>query len=108
MNDFQLIYSEDALRDFDDIFNYIALTLQEKDTAAKLLERLRNEIRGLRQFPFAYALVEWEPWRSLGLRKLPVNHFIVYYIAEKDSSTVSVLRILYGARNTEQLFSEYK
>ena len=42
MNDFQLIYSEDALRDYDDIFNYIAFTLQEKDTAVKLLDRLRN------------------------------------------------------------------
>ena len=29
--------------------------------------------------PSRYSLVDWEPWKSMGMHKVPVDNFVVYY-----------------------------
>lgn len=97
--DYVVRYAQDALDDLRDIYSYIAHELLVPETATRQVERIRKEVRSLDFMPARYALVEWEPWHSMGLRQLPVNNFIVYYLIDDEAGTVTVVRIFYGSRD---------
>ena len=98
-------YTPQALDDLRDLYTYLAFTLQVPATARQLTARLRKSIRSLNQLPSRYPLVEWEPWNSRGLRKMPVEHFVVFYLVKPDPPQVTVIRILYGGRDIDQILS---
>ena len=57
----------------------------------------------MNRFPEKHQFVQWEPWLSMGLRQMPVDHYIVYFLADKEKETVSVVRILYGGRDVRRV-----
>jgi len=50
-----------------------------------------------------HALVSNERFAALGIRKLPIENFIVFYVISDKDMAVKVVRILYGRRDWEQL-----
>ena len=42
----------------------------------------------------------------MGLRKMTVNNFVVFYLVEKEECTVTVVRILYGGMDIDAVFQE--
>jgi plasmid stabilization system protein ParE len=75
------------------------------DTAKKQVNRIRKEIRSLDFMPSRYSLVEWEPWKSIGMHKVPVDNFMVYYTVNDCNSTVTVIRIFYGGRDVKNIIN---
>ena len=39
----------------------------------------------------------------MGMRKVPIDHFVVYYTVEDTPPTVTVIRIVYGGRDRANL-----
>ncbi len=103
---FGVEYSPEALDDLRAIYSYIAFRLKERETASEQTGCIRREIRTLSKMPERYAPVDWEPWASMGMRKLPVGNFVVYYLVEKEKQLVSVVRIFYGGRDIENIVKE--
>ena len=89
---YNVVYSPQALNDLKDIYAYIAQELFVPDTARNQVNRIRKEIRSLDFMPSRYALVDWEPWKSMGMHKVPVDNFVVFYTVDSDSMTVTVIR----------------
>ncbi len=100
---FRVSYAPAAYRDLGDIYAYVAFTLREKRTAAGLVRRIQTEILSLSLFPERHAAVDWEPWASLGVRKMPVGHYVVYYQVDLGEKTVLVIRIFYGGRDVAHI-----
>jgi len=100
---YQISYTPEAYTDLGDIYSYIAFTLQERRVASDLVRRIRQEISSLRAFPERCCAVDWEPWASMGMRKLSVGHYVVYYQADAAERTVTVIRIFYGGRDVEHI-----
>lgn len=48
-------------------------------------------------------MVDWEPWASMGMRKLPVDNFLVFYLVNQEECLVMVVRIFYGGRDIENI-----
>lgn len=42
-----------------------------------------------------------EPWNSCGLRAMPVDNYLVFYILDKDLCMVAVIRVMYEEVNVE-------
>ncbi len=100
---YKILYSPAALEDIGAIYSYIANKLMAEQTAKNQIDRIRKEIRSLDIFPERYAKVEWEPWASVGMRRVPVDNFVVYYLADHDKMTVTIVCIFYGGRNVEEI-----
>ena len=100
---YSVVYSPEALNDLKDIYAYIAQDLLAPDTALNQVNRIRKEIRSLDFMPSRYALVDWEPWKSMGMRKVPVDNFVVFYTVDSNSMTVVIIRIVYGGRDIESI-----
>ena len=94
---YSVIYSPEAKDDLREIYSYIAYDLQAPETAEGQVNRIRKEIRSLDFMPSRYAVVDWEPWKSM----VPVDNFVVYYAVNDGSRTVTVIRIFYGGRDVE-------
>lgn len=101
MAEYQVSYSDDALRDLRDIFEYIAFELKEPDTATAQVNRIRDSIRSLDTFPARNQVVEWEPWSGRGMRQMPVDNFIAFYVIDSENSSVFVARIFYCGRDIQ-------
>ncbi len=100
---FRVDYSPEALDDVRAIYSYIAFHLKERDTARRQAGKIRSEIRALKEMPERYAPVDWEPWASMGMRRLPVDRYVVYYLVDQAAQLVSVVRIVYGGRDIEAM-----
>lgn len=103
---YNVVYSPQALNDLKDIYAYIAQELLVPDTARNQVNRIRKEIRSLDFMPSRYALVDWEPWKSMGMHKVPVDNFVVFYTVDSDSMTVAIIRIVYGGRDIESIAAQ--
>lgn len=100
---YKVIYSPEALDDIRNIYSYIAFDLKVPDTAQGQVDRIRKEIRSLDFMPLRYAIVDWEPWRSMEMHKVSVDNFVIYYTVSTKSLTVTVIRIFYGGQDAENI-----
>lgn len=103
---FHVAYSAEARQDLRDIYEYIACELLVPETAAGQTERIMKTIRSLEQMPMRHRLYEEEPWHSQGLRVLPVDNYLVFYLPDENSATVNIIRIMYGGRDIDKQLNE--
>ena len=103
---YRVQYSAEALDDLRSIYQYIANERKAPQAAKGQVDRIRRLIRSLSLSPTRFAVVEWEPWASMEMRKVPVNNYLVFYLVENANSTVTVVRIFYGGRNVEEIIQE--
>lgn len=78
MDVYSVLYSPAAKDDLFGVYSYIATELLEPEIAAMQTDRIRKAIRSLEHLPLRYAHVDWEPWLSMGMRKLIVDNYIAF------------------------------
>lgn len=99
---FDVKLSKQADSDLRNIYEYIAFDLQSPENADGQLNRLEKMILSLEEMPERIRRYEKEPWRSQGLRIVPVDNYLVVYIPEIEIQRVTVIRVLYGRRNVDE------
>ena len=98
--------SAQAEEDLKGIFEYIAFELKSLQTANALLGRLESNILKLKEMPERFRLYENEPWFTRGLRIMPVDNYLVFYIPDKKTQTVTIIRVMYGGRDTDKQLNQ--
>ncbi|AGL03647.1 type II toxin-antitoxin system RelE/ParE family toxin [Desulfoscipio gibsoniae] len=104
---YRIIYTEEAEQDLINVYRYIAMDLLVPEIAKKQIDRIMNAIKGLDEMPLRHKLYQDEPWHSKGLRVLPVDNYLVFYIVIEEE-IVAIVRIMYGGRNIELQLSNTK
>ncbi|MCI6583782.1 MAG: type II toxin-antitoxin system RelE/ParE family toxin [Mobiluncus sp.] len=97
----QVQYSDDAIKELRKVYWYIAVNIGVSQTAAEQYERLEKAIGSLDEMPYRFRQWETEPWRSRGLRVMGVDNYVVLYVPDDDSMTVTVQHIFYGGADIE-------
>ncbi|MBS7327928.1 MAG: type II toxin-antitoxin system RelE/ParE family toxin [Oxalobacter sp.] len=95
----KIVYTLKAKQDLQDIYEYIAYTLLAPETARRMTGRIMKAVRSLESLPQRNPLYKEEPWHSQGLRFLPVKNYLIFYIVNTSTETVTIVRIMYGARD---------
>ena len=75
---YEVEVSKQADSDLRGIFEYIAFELQSPENASGQLDRLEEQILNLDTMPERYRKYENEPWKSRGLRVLPVDLSLIH------------------------------
>ncbi len=97
-----VVYSERARQDLRGVYGYIADTLLEPETAEKQTDRIMAAADALDHMPMRHRLYDREPWRSRGLRIMPVDNYVVLYLPNEADKTVTIIRIVYGGRDIDR------
>lgn len=103
MEEFEVIIEEPAEKDLLSILAYINNILKEPAVARRILGSIREQVLSLNQMPERCPVVKDEPYSSMGIRKLLVENYIVFYFVDHESRSVHVIRILYNRRNWRDL-----
>lgn len=93
---YEINISREAESDLRGIYEYIAFSLLSPDNAAAQLSRIEKCISNLNEMPERFQLYEKEPWTSRRLRMAPVDNFNILYIPDKETLTVTIIRIMYN------------
>ena len=88
-----------ALRDLDEIYQYIFEKLQAPENAMGQLERLENGILGLEHMPYRCAERKTGAYANRGYRELLVDNYIVIYKVQEETEEVHVVTVQYNRRN---------
>ena len=99
-------YSDEAKDDLRNIFMHIAYELGSRDNAENQVNRIRKAIRELDKFPKRNASVPYEPWASLGMRRLNVDNYVVLYLVDEEHERVEIVRIPFGAMDLDRFFDK--
>ena len=104
MEQYTVRISKEALCDMEKLYRYIAEKLKSPENALRQYNRIADEILTLDTFPKRYRIVEFEPERSAGLRRMLVDNYSVFYVVHEDC--VIVTAVLYSASDIERHFRE--
>ena len=96
---YRIRYTKMATEDLRSIVRDIIWEKHAPETGRALGRRIRLQIKKLDTFPEGHEPVDWEPWASAGMHKLPVENYVVFYTIQEQPKTVSIYRILYGGRD---------
>ena len=82
-----------------EIVRYISNELFAPDAANRLLDKFEEAISDLSYMPERHSLVDEEPWRSEGFRKIIVKNFLIYFWIDEHNMRVQVTGVIYGRRD---------
>jgi toxin ParE1/3/4 len=100
----KLVIHPQARQDLDEIADYIFD--QSPDFAIRFLDAAESSFEFILENPEAGAVSPFENVELSGMRRWRVSGFeiyLIFYLFRK--STVSVIRVLHGARDIELIFS---
>jgi len=97
-----VFYTEDAESDLQGIYDYISYVLLEFLTAKKQTDRIMDAVDSLDHMPLRHQLYEHEPWHTKGLRVLPVDNYLIFYLPDESEGTVAIICIMYGGRDIDR------
>lgn len=88
-----------AINDMDEIYEYIATRLFSKESATRIENAIQNAIEHACAFPRALPPLQ-DPLLSIkGYRKIVVENYIVLCIPNDERRVISVMRVIYHARD---------
>lgn len=99
MEQYKVEITKEALQDMEDIYNYIALELLSLENAMGQYNRIADEILTLDTFPQRYRIMDSEPEKQMGLRRMLVDNYSVFYTIRGNK--VIVTDVLYTASDIE-------
>jgi plasmid stabilization system protein ParE len=98
--------TDKAEQDLIQLFEYISETLFMPSAAKRIYSEIKAACLSLDQSPKRGPLVQFEPFRSMGIRWIPAQNYTIFFVADDDTLTVNILRILYKRREWRVLLSE--
>lgn len=101
MISYEVRMSNQANYDIKSIYEYIAFELLSPENAVGQVIRLEESILNLDTLPERFKEYDKEPWKSRGLRIMPVDNYLVFYIPDKEKRQVVVIRVMYAGRNVD-------
>ena len=83
-----------ATRDMDLIFDYISKELKSESSAYKTMDKIKEAILNLEEFPFIFSLMDEKPWKERGFRKAVVGNYLIIYGVDEYSWNVIVYKVI--------------
>lgn len=101
MNKYKVKLSELAKNRMNEIFEYIEINLCSKQNAQNQYIHIANAILSLAYMPERIKLVNFEPERSQGIRRMLVDNYSIFFYIDEKNLQVNVSTILYSKSNLE-------
>lgn len=96
MDKYEVRLMNQALQDLDEIYGYIASSLQEPGVASELLDALESEILSLEYLPYRCSERRTGSFANSGYRQLMVKNYIVIYRIDEVHKQVLIVTVRYA------------
>lgn len=99
MDNYIVKLTSQAEEHIQEIMHYIAYELKAPDAALHLLDTLEDAFSSLSKFPQRIALTNEDPWHTKGIRRFPVQNFLVYFWIDENAMNVQITAVIYEKRD---------
>ena len=93
----EIVYTAEALRDMDAIWDYIALGLQNRQAAEKMIDKIMDKVDQLADFAASGTLLSAISEVMGEERFLVCENYMIFYHPENSRAMID--RVLYGRRD---------
>jgi toxin ParE1/3/4 len=95
-----------APRAFDDLGRILDYIKRDSPAnAAKVIDRLWESMRRLRELPHRYRVVQAVSRPTRAVRRMPVKPFLVYYRVDESMRLVRILTVTHGSQRQPRRFA---
>ena len=84
MGEYEIIITPDAEADLNELDDYITFELKAPETAVRYIEDIKSQITMLSKSPRRFKLMENEPWKSRGVRRMNAKNFAVFFYVYEE------------------------
>jgi len=105
MVNYKVIPAKSAENDLEGIYMYISTQAFMPMTALKTVENIKNEMHNNLSFSPHYPLVDDDHLASIGVRRMNVKKYAVFFVINEENNIVNVIRVIHGARNWQRILS---
>ena len=102
---YQIVITKPAENDMKEAAKYIADQLLNPAAVKRLLDDAERVIYSLSEMPQRHALASDDALSRSGIRFVPVNNYLVFYVVREEKKTVVIQRFLYGKRDWINILS---
>ena len=99
-------FSEQGNHDLDEILRYISEVLLSPQAAQKFFSAVNEKLVMLQNSPYLYPLYHDDKLANEGFHFVTIGNYLMFYLVDDDTTTVSITRILYGRRDIPTVFEE--
>ncbi|WP_211246827.1 type II toxin-antitoxin system RelE/ParE family toxin [Mycoplasmopsis felifaucium] len=88
------------------IVKYITFNLSSPNIVQKQIMRIIDAIKNLDEFPNMYPMCDNNFWKSIGLRAMPVDSYLVFYLPDENHKHVKIYRVFYAKMDIDEKLNE--
>ncbi|SCW59038.1 ParE toxin of type II toxin-antitoxin system, parDE [Ruminococcaceae bacterium YRB3002] len=105
---YKLIILPEAQKDIREIIFYIARELAAPQAALRLQDEFQKEINSLARMPERIKKVDEQPWKNMGIRKVRVKNYYIYFLVDDEEIAVKVNAVIYVGRDQSKQMTDRK
>ena len=104
-NNYEVILTDVAKEELEEIYEYISEHLLEVSTANKLMNKIEQNILRLEQSPYSCVEVHIKHHNEV-YRRLVIDNYIVLYEIDEKYKQVVIYRVIYGKMDYLKIMEE--
>ncbi len=102
---FSVTITKPAEDDLRSAISYISDELKNPSAAQRFLDRAEKTIGTLTSMLLRHELVSDDYLRQIGIRVIPIDNYLAFYIVNVEEEKVVVIRILYARRDWQNILN---
>ena len=102
-SEYSFQFTKPAESDLDNTLHYISHDLDNPTAARDLGKKIFAAIDRARAFPEIGTLVDNDDLSDKTVRRIAVDHYLIYYKPDHAQKMITVIRIIYGKRNLDEI-----
>lgn len=103
----KIIFTDTARADLREIALYIAEQSKDRNIAIRFVKELQERTNILADFPESGSIPRDRVLKSMGYRFLAHKDYLLFYLYEKQQSTVYVMAVFNGKRDYMRVMKKY-
>ena len=106
MIEYQILVTERAKRDIEEIADYIEFSLLNPTASGNFLDDIEDIIISLCSFPKRHPLANDSILESWGVRYVNCGSYLVFYLINEETQAVYILRVLNQRRDWQVILTK--
>lgn len=103
---YQIAVLKQVENDMKEIIEYYRDMLKEPETAARIYEMIIQKFYSLETMPQRCRIVSEPPYAQMGIRRLLVGNYVIFYRVVENRKTVYIHRVLHHRRQWQDILGD--
>ena len=96
---YQVVFTEKAKHQINDIYEYISVNLFDDNAAKNLMAKIESKLKYLAAFPMMHPVSKVKFYR-----KCIIDNYIAFYKVDEVHKTVVIMAVYHGSQDYESYF----